>query len=75
MDIGATEFIHAELLRKRDEGCAILLISEEIDDLLALADRIAVMFAGGIAGTFARDAADPARIGRLMAGATEGAAA
>jgi len=75
VDIGATEFIHAELLRKRDEGCAILLVSEEIDDLLALSDRIAVMFGGGIAGTFARDAADPARIGRLMAGAVEGIAA
>lgn len=75
VDVGATEFIHAELLRKRGEGCAILLVSEEIDDLLALCDRIAVMFAGGIAGLFPRAEADIARMGRLMAGQTDGAAA
>ena len=75
VDVGATEFIHAELLRKRGEGCAILLVSEEIDDLLALSDRIAVMFGGGIAGLFRRDEADVARIGRLMAGHGEGQAA
>ncbi len=75
VDVGATEFIHAELLRKRGEGCAILLVSEEIDDLLALADRIAVMFAGGIAGLFGRAEADVARIGQLMAGHAEGRAA
>lgn len=75
VDVGATEFIHAELLRKRGEGCTILLVSEEIDDLLALADRIAVMFAGGIAGLFRRAEADVARIGRLMAGHTEERAA
>lgn len=71
VDVGATEFIHAELLRKRDEGCAILLVSEEIDDLLALSDRIAVMFAGAAVGTFAREDADAGLIGQLMAGTAQ----
>ncbi len=71
VDIGATELIHAELLRKRDTGCAILLVSEEIDDLLALCNRIAVMFRGAFAGIFGRDKADVATIGRLMAGQSD----
>ena len=48
LDVGIAEFVHAELLRKRNEGCAILLASEELEDLLALCDRIAVMFGGEI---------------------------
>lgn len=68
VDVGATEFIHRELLRKRAEGCAIILASEELDDLLTLCDRIAVMFAGSILGIFPRAGADLSMIGRLMAG-------
>ncbi len=75
VDIGATEMIHGELLRKRDTGCAIILVSEEIDDLLALCDRIAVMFRGAFAGVFDRDKTSVATIGRLMAGQTDEAAA
>lgn len=74
VDIGATEFIHRELLRKRAEGCATILASEELDDLLALSDRIAVMFRGSILGIFIRAEADTALIGRLMAGHGERAA-
>src|SRR3977135_2935617 len=50
VDIGAIEFIHRELLRSRDQGCAVLVISVELDEILALADRILVMFAGRIVG-------------------------
>jgi ABC-type uncharacterized transport system ATPase subunit len=68
VDIGVIEFVHRELLRKREEGCAILLVSEELDDIFALSDRIAVMFRGEIMGIFPRNAADIATIGPLMAG-------
>jgi ABC-type uncharacterized transport system ATPase subunit len=68
LDVGIAEFVRAELLRKRDEGCAILLASEELEDLLALSDRIAVMFGGEILDILPRENADPGTIGRLMAG-------
>ncbi|HTN95477.1 MAG TPA: ABC transporter ATP-binding protein [Nordella sp.] len=75
VDIGVIEFVHGELLRKREEGCAILLVSEELEDIFALSDRIAVMFRGEILGIFPRAAADIAEIGPLMAGHAHGAAA
>jgi ABC-type uncharacterized transport system ATPase subunit len=68
VDIGVTEFVHRELLRKREEGCAILLVSEELEDIFALSDRIAVMFRGEIMGVFPRETADTATIAPLMAG-------
>lgn len=74
VDIGVIEFVHRELLRKREEGCAILLVSEELEDILALSDRIAVMFRGEIMGIFRHDQADMAVIGPLMAGHREAAA-
>lgn len=75
LDIGIVDYVHRELLRMRDAGLAILLASEELDDLLILADRIAVLFRGEIMAVLERDAADSARIGRLMAGQREAAAA
>jgi general nucleoside transport system ATP-binding protein len=72
VDVGAIEFIHGELLAKRATGCAIVLVSEELDDLLTLSDHIAVMFRGEIMGVFERGAADITTIGRLMAGQREG---
>jgi general nucleoside transport system ATP-binding protein len=68
LDVGTTEFVHAELLRKRNEGCAILLASEDLEDLLVLSDRIAVIFGGEILDILPRGSADPGTIGRLMAG-------
>ena len=47
VDIGAIEFIHRQLLQRRDAGCAILLVSVELDEVMALADRILVMCGGG----------------------------
>lgn len=68
VDIGAIEFIHARLVAMRDAGKAVLLVSVELDEILALADRILVMFDGRIVGEVAGEAADERRIGLLMAG-------
>jgi simple sugar transport system ATP-binding protein len=68
VDIGATEAIHAEILRQREAGRAILLISVQLDELVALADRILVMFAGAIMGELPGDGADYEDLGLLMAG-------
>jgi simple sugar transport system ATP-binding protein len=69
VDIGATAYIHRLLLDMRRRGGAILLISEDLDEILALSDRIAVIHAGEVAAILPRAEADPERIGLLMAGA------
>jgi len=69
VDIGAIEFIHRELLKSRDQGCAVLVISVELDEILALADRILVMFAGRIVGEVPSGRADERTLGLMMAGA------
>jgi len=69
VDIGAIEFIHRELLKSRDQGCAVLVISVELDEILALADRILVMFAGRIVGEVPAGRADERALGLMMAGA------
>ncbi|WP_421996609.1 ABC transporter ATP-binding protein [Reyranella sp.] len=76
VDIGAIEFIHRELLACRDRGCAVLVVSAELDEILALADRVIVMFAGRIAGEMPVARADERTLGLMMAGAhAEGATA
>ncbi len=72
LDVGAIETVHRLLLARREAGAACLLISEEIDELLALADRIAVIYEGLILGTFDVDKADINTIGLLMTGGTGG---
>lgn len=72
VDIGAIEFIHQRIVALRDAGCAVLLVSTELDEILALADRIVVMSAGRITGSMARAQADECRLGELMG---QGAAA
>jgi simple sugar transport system ATP-binding protein len=68
VDIGAQEAIHDEIMAQRAAGRAILLISVQLDELCALADRILVLFNGRIMGEVAGEAADPETIGRMMAG-------
>ena len=68
VDIGATEYIHQRLLQQRDEGTAILLISEDLDEIRTLSDRIAVMYEGRIIGIVERDQATVEQIGLMMAG-------
>ena len=69
VDIGAIEFIHRQLLALRDAGCAILLVSVELDEVMALSDRILVMFQGRIVGEVAGDQADERTLGLMMANA------
>jgi simple sugar transport system ATP-binding protein len=68
VDVGATEAIHEALREQRARGAAILLISEDLDELLALSDRIAVLFDGRVMGTMPTDYANTEEIGLLMAG-------
>ena len=72
LDVGAIESVHQLLLARREAGAAIILISEELDELLALADRIAVIYEGLIMGTFDVQDADVHEIGLLMTGGTGG---
>ena len=67
VDIGAIEFIHRQLVNHRDAGCAILLVSVELDEIMALADRILVMSDGRIVGEVARRDADERALGLMMA--------
>jgi simple sugar transport system ATP-binding protein len=68
LDVSAIEFIHTRLLEKRDEGAAILLFSTELDEILTLSDRIAVMYAGKIVGLVDADKADINQLGLMMGG-------
>jgi general nucleoside transport system ATP-binding protein len=68
LDVGATESVRKLLVEQRDSGAAILLISEDLDELLAVSDRVAVMHGGEIMGIVAADNADIAEIGLMMAG-------
>jgi simple sugar transport system ATP-binding protein len=68
LDIGATEYVHLRLLEQREEGTATLLISEDLDEILVLSDRIAVIFEGEIMGIIEREDAAPEKLGLLMAG-------
>ena len=74
VDIGAIEFIHEQIVRLRDRGKAILLVSVELDEVMALSDRIAVMFDGRIMGERLPGQTDQGELGMLMAG-MEGRAA
>ncbi|WP_157233879.1 ABC transporter ATP-binding protein [Kibdelosporangium phytohabitans] len=68
VDVGAIENIHARLVAYRDAGHGILLVSSELSEILALSDRILVMYEGRITAEFSRADADPDRIGLAMAG-------
>ena len=69
LDVGSIEYIHERLIASRDEGDAVLLISSELDEILALSDRILVMFKGRIVAEYTADDADKSQIGLAMAGA------
>lgn len=68
VDIGAVDFIHREIVKARDGGCAVLLVSSELDEILALSDRIGVIYEGTILGEMGRENATIERIGMYMAG-------
>lgn len=68
IDVGSIEFIHNQIVAQRDAGVAVLLVSAELDEVLSLADRVAVMFDGRIVKTLPIEEATRERVGLLMAG-------
>jgi simple sugar transport system ATP-binding protein len=70
VDIGAIEFIHRKLVAMRDAGCAILLVSAELEEVMALSDRLLVLHDGRIAGEVDPRTATTGEIGLLMTGGT-----
>jgi general nucleoside transport system ATP-binding protein len=68
VDIGAIEFIHRQIVRARDEGLAVLLVSADLNEVMSLADRIIVLYEGRIMGELAQADATAERLGLLMAG-------
>jgi general nucleoside transport system ATP-binding protein len=71
LDVGAIETVHRLLLDRREKGAGILLISEDLDEILALADRVDVMYEGRIVGSFRAETADIHEIGLLMTGGSD----
>ncbi len=68
LDIGATEYVYQQLLRQREQGAAILLISSDLEEVLALSDRVAVMYEGAIVGTLPAAEASRDQVGLMMGG-------
>lgn len=68
LDVGSIEFIHKRIIEARDSGVAVLLISAELDEILSLADRVAVLFHGQVMATMPIEQANKERLGLLMAG-------
>lgn len=68
LDVGSIEFIHKQIVKMRDEGMAVLLVSTELDEIFSLSDRIAVMYAGHIIDTLSIHEATRENVGLLMAG-------
>jgi len=71
LDVGSIEYIHKEIIAMRDRGVAVLLVSAELDEIMSLADRIAVMYRGEIVETVDRKDASREQLGLLMAGVHE----
>jgi simple sugar transport system ATP-binding protein len=69
VDVGSIEFIHEQIVAERDKGVAVLIVSTELDEVYALADRIAVFFHGRIMGIVGPDTPRDV-LGQMMAGAT-----
>ena len=72
LDVGSIEYIHRRLIEKRDEGCAVLLVSPELDEVMQLSDRIAVMYKGEVVDILPADQVTKAQLGLLMAGVRSG---
>jgi ABC-type uncharacterized transport system ATPase subunit len=74
LDVGSIEYIHQRIIEKRDQGCAVLLVSTELDEVMGLADRIAVMYRGKIIAVLPAQEATKEGVGLLMAGVQPAAA-
>lgn len=75
LDVGSIEYIHKRIIEKRDEGCAVLLVSPELDEVMSLSDRIAVVYEGKILDIIPAEQATREKLGLLMAGVKESAEA
>lgn len=73
LDVAAVEFVHNRFLQLRDNGCGVLLVSEDLEELFALSDRMVVMYEGRIVGHEETEKTTPAAIGLLMAGSKQAA--
>ncbi|HLR46577.1 MAG TPA: heme ABC transporter ATP-binding protein, partial [Deinococcales bacterium] len=71
VDIGAIEFIHRQVIAARDSGLAVLLVSADLNEVMSLSDRIAVMHEGRIMGEVPAEEATPEKLGLMMAGSRE----
>ena len=71
LDVGSIEFIHRRIVEARDKGAAVLLISAELDEIMSLSDRIAVMYKGQILETLDAKEATREQLGLLMAGVSK----
>jgi len=71
LDVGATEYVRAKLLEQRNQGTAVLMISEDLDEVMTLSDRIAVIYEGAIMGVVNAGEARVEQLGLMMAGAKE----
>jgi len=68
LDVGSIEYIHSQIIEMRDKGVAVLLVSAELDEIMSLSDRIAVMYHGEIVATIEAEDATREQLGLLMAG-------
>jgi simple sugar transport system ATP-binding protein len=68
LDVGSIEYIHKRIVQKRDEGCAVLLVSPELDEIMELSDRIAVMYRGKIFAVVQSNQVSKEQVGCMMAG-------
>ncbi|MDZ4159108.1 MAG: ABC transporter ATP-binding protein [Anaerolineaceae bacterium] len=71
LDVGATEYVRSKLLEQRDRGAGVLLVSEDLDEIMELSDRIAVMYEGKIMGVLSASEANEEVLGLMMAGAMQ----
>lgn len=71
LDVGATDYVRTKLLEQRDNGAAVLLLSEDLEEIMALSDRIAVIYSGRIMGVLPAQEATSEKLGLLMAGSTD----
>ena len=73
LDVGAIEFIHKQIIKQRDAGKGVLLVSLELDEVMSLSDRILVIYEGEIVGEFNPKEVDVKELGLYMAGSKRGA--
>ena len=71
VDIGAIEFIHKSIVKKRNAGCAVLLVSADLDEVFRLSDRIITLYKGRVTGSFRTGEIDKEGIGYYMTGARD----